>query len=80
VVRSLRRGIRGEVQQGGVCLRLPVPTFVIDKSAEVGSKLGPECAIGIDEHGLALLVQQVVLAPLDVEPESWRQYEYLCGC
>ena len=68
------------MEQCRVCLRIPVSTFMIDKTAEVRSELGPEGSIGVDMHGLSLLVEQVILASFDIEPEWVRQYEYLWGC
>ena len=39
---------------------------MIDEATEVGGELGTKGAIGIDEHGLSLLIKQVVLAPIDI--------------
>lgn len=75
-------GVRiwGEVEEGGVGLGLLVPTLVVDEAAEVGGELGAEGAVWVDEHGLALLVEQVILAAFDVVAAWGTEYEYLCGC
>lgn len=66
VIRGLWLRIRREMQQSRVIQRLLIPTLMIDEATEVGSELRPKGAIGIDEHGLSLLVKQVVLAPIDI--------------
>lgn len=68
------------MQQGGINLRFLIATPMIDEAAEVRSELGSEGAIRVDEHGVSVLVKQVVLAPIDIVAAWGREYEYLWGC
>lgn len=66
VVGGVRRWLRCEVQEGWVSMRLPIATFVVDESAEIGGEFGAEGAIRVNMHGVTLLVEQEVLARVDV--------------
>lgn len=80
VVGGLGSRIRRKVEESRVRLRLLVAAVVVHEPAEVGSELRTKGAIGIDVHGLSLLVQQVILAAFDVVAAWISEYEYLCGC
>ena len=54
--------VRREVKDGWVKFGIIISTFMVDESGVVGSKLGPESSIEVDIHGLAVLIQQIVLS------------------
>jgi hypothetical protein len=62
VVRGARVGIRSEVEESRIGLRLLVAAIVVDEATEIGRELGAKGAIGVDVHGFPLLVKQEVLA------------------
>jgi hypothetical protein len=67
IVGGIGVGVRGEMQNGGIEFGVIISTLMIDESAVIGSEFGSKGAIGIDIHGFALLIKQVILALLDVE-------------